>query len=237
MGRLASAMAHEIRNPLNFINLSIDHVRARLGPQDSPRKEDFEKILANMKAEISRLNRLVGDFLSFGKPMRLHPRLIAVEEVLREVAALVDHKAKDQAIALSLDAEDALPRVVADPELLKTCFLNLMINAVDAMPGGGELRVVVRRARETGADALAITVTDTGRGMSPEDVRAAFEPYFSTKDAGLGLGLALTRKILADHGGSIALDSAPGRGTTARIVLPLIAEGIVPAGPREAVAL
>src|SRR4029078_6727919 len=71
MGRLASAMAHEIRNPLNFINLPIDHVRARLGPQESRRKEDFEKILANMKAEISRLNRLVGDFLSFGKPMRL----------------------------------------------------------------------------------------------------------------------------------------------------------------------
>jgi len=220
MGRLASAMAHEIRNPLNFINLSIDHVRTRLGPEESPRKEDFDKVLANVKAEINRLNRLVGDFLSFGKPMRLHPRLIAVDEVLREVASLVEHKAKDQGIALGLEAEDALPRVVADPELLKTCFLNLMINAIDAMPGGGELRVAVSRARETGTDSLAITVTDTGRGMSPEDVRAAFEPYFSTKDAGLGLGLALTRKILSDHGGSITLESAPGNGTTARILLP-----------------
>src|SRR4029077_14623629 len=132
MGRLASAMAHEIRNPLNFINLSIDHVRSRLGPEDSARKEDFEKILANMKAEISRLNRLVGDFLSFGKPMRLHPRLCAIDEVLREVAALVDHKAKDQGIALAVEIESGLPQLVADPELLKTCFLNLMINAVDA---------------------------------------------------------------------------------------------------------
>jgi hypothetical protein len=237
MGRLASAMAHEIRNPLNFINLSIDHVRTRLGPEESPRKEDFDKVLANVKAEINRLNRLVGDFLSFGKPMRLHPRLIAVDEVLREVASLVEHKAKDQGIALGLEAEDALPRVVADPELLKTCFLNLMINAIDAMPGGGELRVAVSRARETGTDSLAITVTDTGHGMSPEDVRAAFEPYFSTKDAGLGLGLALTRKILSDHGGSITLESAPGNGTTARILLPLIAEGLAPAGPREAEAV
>jgi signal transduction histidine kinase len=169
--------------------------------------------------------------------MRLHPRLIAVDEVLREVASLVEHKAKDQGIALGLEAEDALPRVVADPELLKTCFLNLMINAIDAMPGGGELRVAVSRARETGTDSLAITVTDTGRGMSPEDVRAAFEPYFSTKDAGLGLGLALTRKILSDHGGSITLESAPGNGTTARILLPLIAEGLAPAGPREAEAV
>jgi nitrogen fixation/metabolism regulation signal transduction histidine kinase len=236
MGRLASAMAHEIRNPLNFINLSIDHVRARLGPQESPRKEDFEKILSNMKAEISRLNRLVGDFLSFGKPMRLHPRLCAIDEVLREVAALVEHKARDQGIVLTLEAEDALPRVVADPELLKTCFLNLMINAVDAMPGGGVLGVAVRRTREAAGDALAITVTDTGQGMSPEDVRAAFDPYFSTKDAGLGIGLALTHKILSDHGGSIVLESAPGRGTTARIVLPLIAEAIAPASAREAVA-
>jgi signal transduction histidine kinase len=178
----------------------------------------------------------VGDFLSFGKPMRLHPRLCAVDEVLREVAALVEHKAKDQGIALTLEAEDALPRVVADPELLKTCFLNLMINAVDAMPGGGELRVAVHRTRESGADGLAITVTDTGRGMSAEEVRTAFEPYFSTKDAGLGLGLALTRKILADHGGSIALESVEGRGTTARIVLPLVAEGLSAVAPREAVA-
>ena len=104
------------------------------------------------------------------------------------------------------------------------------------MPGGGELRVDVRRTRESGGDALAVTVRDTGRGMSPDDVRTAFEPYFSTKDAGLGLGLALTRKILSDHGGSIVLDSEEGRGTTARIVLPLIAEGLAPAEPREAVA-
>ena len=236
MGRLASALAHEIRNPLNFINLSIDHVRARLSPADSPRKEDFEKVLASMKAEIARLNRLAADFLSFGKPMRLHPRLCAIDEVLREVAALVEHKARDQRIVLSLQAEDGLPRVVADPELLKTCFLNLMINAVDAMPGGGRLTVAVARTRDPGPEGLSITVADTGHGMSPEDVRTAFEPYFSTKDTGVGLGLALTRKILSDHGGSITLESAPGLGTTARIVLPLAAEGLAALVPREAVA-
>jgi signal transduction histidine kinase len=113
---------------------------------------------------------------------------------------------------------------VADPELLKTCFLNLMINAVDAMPDGGRLTVAARQ-RGGGADpTLEVTVTDTGRGMTAEEIRGAFEPYFSTKDAGLGLGLALTRKIVADHGGTIDLESAPGRGTTARIVLPLAAE-------------
>ncbi len=221
LGRLASAVAHEIRNPLNLINLSIDHVRQRMAPPDPARRDDFDRILETMKGEINRLNRLVGDFLSFGKPMRLDSRPCAVEEVLRDVASLVEHKARDQDIALTVKAEPGLPRVVVDPELLKTCFLNLMINAVDAMPGGGRLSVAIRREARNGAGDLCIEVSDTGRGMSAEEVRTAFEPYFSTKDTGLGLGLALTQKIVADHGGTITLESAPERGTTARILLPI----------------
>jgi len=224
LGRLASAVAHEIRNPLNFINLSIDHVRERLHPEEVGKREDFDRILINMKAEISRLNRLVGDFLSFGKPMRLHPRLVAVEEVVRDVAALVDHKARDQGIALHVAADEGLPRIVADPELLKTCFLNLMINAVDAMPEGGVLAIALRRDALEGGETLVVTVRDTGQGMSAEDIQSAFEPYFSTKDTGFGLGLALTKKIVSDHGGTIGLESAPGQGTTARIILPLVPE-------------
>src|SRR5207245_275212 len=238
LGRLASAVAHEIRNPLNFINLSIDHVRERLAPAEPARRQDFDRILANVKAEVLRLTRLVGDFLAFGKPMRLHPRICAVDDVLKEVAALVDHKARDQGIALAVEAEPDVPRTVADPELLKTCFLNLMINAVDAMPAGGLMKVTVRRIGDRDREgstperanaAIEVTVSDSGRGMTPEEIRGAFEPYYSTKDAGLGLGLALTRKIVADHGGAIDLESAPGRGTTARIVLPLAAEPAVAA--------
>lgn len=217
MGRLASALAHEIRNPLNFINLSIDHVRERLAPDESRRREDFERILSNVKAEISRLNRLVGDFLSFGKPMRLDPRACAMDELVREVAAVVDHKAKDQGIALVTESDGPLPTMVADPELLKTCLLNLMINAIDAMPRGGVLTVSLRRE----GDSILTTVADTGQGMSAQEIRDAFEPYFSTKEAGVGLGLALTRKIVGDHGGSVDLQSTPGQGTTARIRLPL----------------
>jgi len=224
LGRLASAVAHEIRNPLNFINLSIDHVRERMAPADPGSREDFDRILRNMKAEISRLNRLVGDFLSFGKPMRLDIRPCALDEVLREVASLVDHKARDQGIALEVQAEPGLPRVTADPELLKTCFLNLMINAVDAMPEGGLLKVGIRaRDGDEGAPEVEVSVSDTGHGMTSEAITSAFEPYFSTKDAGLGLGLALTRKIVSDHGGAIELESGRGRGTTARIRLPLVA--------------
>jgi signal transduction histidine kinase len=221
MGRLASAVAHEIRNPLNFINLSIDHLRGKLAPEDAARRESFDTILGNVKSEISRLNRLVDDFLSFGKPMRLDSRPCAVDRIVGEVAALVDHKARDQGIVLRLDTEEGLPEAVADPELLKTCFLNLMINAVDAMPAGGLLSASVRRVKRDEGDTVEVSIADTGSGMTAEEVDAAFEPYFSTKDTGVGLGLALTRKIVEDHGGSISLESVRGEGTTACIVLPL----------------
>jgi signal transduction histidine kinase len=231
LGRLASAVAHEIRNPLNFINLSIDHLREKLHPGEAERRAKFDGILENMKAEINRLNRLVGDFLSFGKPMRLDSRPCDIGKAVHEVAALVDHKAKDQGIALAVETQPGLPEVVADPELLKTCFLNLMINAVDAMPQGGELRLTVERSAEA-PDEIAICVKDTGQGMTAEAVRSAFEPYFSTKETGVGLGLALTHKIVADHGGTIALDSTPGIGTTATIRLPVT----ITRAPQESVA-
>jgi signal transduction histidine kinase len=217
LGRLASAMAHEIRNPLNFMNLSIDHLRERLHPENAERKESFDQILGSMKAETSRLNRLVGDFLSFGKPMRLDPRPCAIEQVVRSTAALVEHKAKDQGIQLTVETASDLPTVVADAELLKTCFLNLMINACDAMPRGGRLSVSVRRA----AEDIEVVVEDNGSGMTAEAVKSAFEPYFSTKEAGLGLGLALTHKIVTDHGGNIELQSELEQGTVAIVRLPL----------------
>jgi len=221
IGRLASAVAHEVRNPLNFLSLSIDHMRSRLAPEEQARRQEFERILTNMKAEISRLNRLVMDFLSFGKPMRLDRRACALAGLVSDVAGLVDHKARDQGIALELDLQEDLPEAVVDPELLKTCLLNLMINAVDAMPGGGLLTAGVRAGDLGGTPAAVIEVRDTGHGMTPEAVRSAFEPYFSTKETGVGLGLALTHKIISDHGGTITLESAPGQGTLARIVLPL----------------
>ena len=222
LGRLATAVAHEIRNPLNFINLAIDHVRGKLGPEDEQRRADFERILIGVKDEVSRLNRLVVEFLSFGKPMKLDTRPCSLERVLRDVAALVDHKAKDQGVLLAVESEQQLPEIVADPELLKTCFLNLMINAADSMPAGGTLTVSLARGEKGPNEALVVTVRDSGHGMTPEEIAAAFEPYFSTKETGLGLGLALTRKIVEDHGGEIALESKPGRGTTARITLPLL---------------
>jgi signal transduction histidine kinase len=220
LGRLASALAHEIRNPLNSISLTIDHVRTRLGPTDPEKRPEFETLMGSLKSEVMRLNRLVGDFLSFGQPARLDPRPCDVGAVVRETVALVEHKARDQSIDLAVDGA-ALPVTVADPELLKTCFLNLVLNAFEAMPSGGRLSVALRLVEEGGRSAISVAFSDSGIGMSREAAAAAFAPYFSTKETGVGLGLALVRRIVEGHGGSASLESAPGHGTTVRLALPV----------------
>jgi len=217
MGRFAAALAHEIRNPLNSISLTIDYVRTKLGPTDEARRAEFEALVASLKSEVARLNRLVGDFLSTGQPARLDPRPCHVLAVVRETAALVEHKARDQAIAIDLDLAPELPVTLADHELLKTCLLNLVLNAFEAMPDGGRLRLVAR----LDGDELLLLVADTGVGLTKDAAAHALEPYFSTKEAGVGLGLALVRRIVEGHGGTIALDSEPGQGTTVELRLPV----------------
>jgi signal transduction histidine kinase len=221
MGRFASALAHEIRNPLNSISLTIDHVRTRLAPEDGARRTEFQSLMATLKSEVTRLNRLVGDFLSSGQPVRLDPRPCDVGAAVRETAALVEHKARDQAIRLDVDVMEGLPTTVADLELLKTCLLNLVLNAFEAMPAGGRLALSARLDGPPDAGLIAVVVSDTGIGMSPRAAASAFEPYFSTKEAGVGLGLALVRRIVEGHGGSVALESTPGGGTSVHLVLPV----------------
>jgi signal transduction histidine kinase len=235
MGRFASALAHEIRNPLNSISLIIDHVRTRLAPQEEARHGEFQALMATLKSEVTRLNRLLGDFLSSGQPARLDPRPCDVGAVVRETAALVQHKARDQAIEVEVDAPSDIPATIADPELLKTCLLNLVLNAFEAMPEGGRLSLVARLEGPTDARAITVLVSDTGVGMSSEAAAIAFEPYFSTKETGVGLGLALVSRIVEGHGGGVALDSTPGQGTTVRLRLPLRASAaLAPAAAQEA---
>jgi signal transduction histidine kinase len=221
MGRFAAALAHEIRNPLNSISLTIDHVRTRLAPAGDTQRAEFQALMATLKSEVARLNRLVGDFLSTGQPARLDPRPCDVGEVVRETAALVEHKAREQAIEVELDVAPGLPATVADPELLKTCFLNLVLNAFEAMPSGGRVSLVARLEGTPDAPAIAVLVSDTGTGMSKDTAASVFEPYFSTKEAGVGLGLALVGRIVEGHGGSITLDSMPHQGTSVRLLLPV----------------
>ena len=137
LGCMASAVAHEIRNPLNFINLSIDHLRARIRHGDFREREEIRNDTPHDEEEIARLNRLVGDFLTVGRPRSSIRTSCHLEDIVRQVSLLVEHKAKDQAVAVKLSLPDGLPPLVGDPELLKTCLNCAMINSLDVMPDGG----------------------------------------------------------------------------------------------------
>lgn len=217
IGRLTSAIAHEIRNPLNFINLSIDRVRTKYPPADGADRERFDDLLGTIKEETGRLNRLVSDVLNFGRPANLNKRPIDLRAALDGVVAIVRAQAEDQGVRIESEGPDAPVEVVADAQKLTSCFSNIVINAIQAMPEGGELRIAIEPAGET----VRVRFTDTGLGVPDDALDRVFEPYYSTKDTGTGLGLAVTKKIVEEHGGRIRAASAPDSGTTFEVELPL----------------
>jgi signal transduction histidine kinase len=216
VGRLASGIAHEIRNPLNFINLSIDHLRAAFAPKEEAPRAQYIHMLTTIKDELARLNRLVSDFLGYGRPAKLKIREIDARSLIEEVRDLVHTHAEQHAVTVNIKQDgESDSKLQGDAELIKTCFSNLMINAIQAMPGGGKLDISLRPDN----GFLEIKFADTGVGIMPEDLAQIFEPYYSTKETGIGLGLPLTKKIIEEHGGKIAVESGPGRGTTFTVTL------------------
>jgi signal transduction histidine kinase len=215
VGRLASGIAHEIRNPLNFMNLSIDHLQAACAPEETRKQSEFKHLTTTIKEEIARLNKLVSDFLSYGRPARLNPRELDARTLVEELRTLVKAQADVQNVSVVIAGATAAP-FKADAEQIKTCFSNLMINAVQAMPDGGKLIVTLLPETEN----LRLTFADTGKGIAPENLEQIFEPYYSTKDTGIGLGLPLTKKIIEEHQGQITVESELGRGTTFTVTLP-----------------
>jgi signal transduction histidine kinase len=216
IGRLTQAVAHEIRNPLNVINLSIDHVATKYAPEDEKRREQFTRILSSIRDEVARLKRLVNDLLNYGRPARLAVERFDIRKLIAETISLIQPQAEDQGVKVSLEEEKASVEVLGDRERLKSCFSNIAINALQAMPTGGHLSARVAKLN----GVAEITVSDTGTGISEEALGKIFEPYFSTKQAGFGLGLAVTKTIVEEHKGSIEVKSRLNEGTTFTVRLP-----------------
>jgi signal transduction histidine kinase len=224
LGRFAATIAHEVRNSLNFINLSIDQIRAKyLGTAliENRGAREVERNLARVKDEVSRLNQLVNEFLAAGRQPPTQLAACDVRAVLNEAVTIVEKQAEDQAINIGVDLPDQLPAIQADAGQLKTCFLNILTNAVQAMPEGGRIRVSGSMKASNGAGRhLQMRFADSGPGIPSENRERIFAPYFSTKPTGFGMGLAITRKIVQDHGGRIfATDGQPG-GTVMVVELP-----------------
>jgi len=215
IAQLAKGIAHEIRNPLNFISLSIDHLRKKFSPRENAEKEQFESLVTSIKHEIQRLNKLVGDFLDYGKSLRLNRQDTDLHAIIQDVVALVSAKAEKDAIKIQY-YDEGLPRLSIDPELIKTCLFNIILNAFQAMPSGGEITV---RSRMLNGTATVI-IADTGIGVSRENLSRLFDPFFSTKSTGLGLGLAMTKRVIEDHGGKVDFQTTEGKGSTVTISLP-----------------
>jgi signal transduction histidine kinase len=217
VGRLGSAIAHEIRNPLNYINLTLDHLKAKFSPDDAQKKEDFEKLTSQIKSEVARINRQIGDFLSYSRPTKADLQPTDVRKVIENSLKIVEPQAEEQNIKISLVERENVPNVLGDAEFLRSVFNNLFINAAQSMESsGGNLHVII----SPDEDYVKIEVTDTGAGISEENKAKIFEPYFSTKETGTGLGLAIVKKVVDIHKGTIDVESKENESTKFTVRLP-----------------
>jgi signal transduction histidine kinase len=216
LGQLSSGVAHEIRNPLNFIALAIDHLGALSKNDSDDAVKEKEQILSKIKEEIHRLNELVTNFVTYGRPPAPSVAPVQIPEIVESVLRMADGRLRTQGILCRREFH-AGPPVLVDPDMIRRAVVNVVGNAIDAMPDGGELRIAAGPGEDGGYE---LSIFDTGAGIPAENRDRIFDPYFTTKPSGLGLGLVLTRKIVEAHGGKIVLDSQPGNGTRIRILLP-----------------
>ena len=212
VGRLAAGVAHEIRNPLSSIKGFATYFKEKY--RESQRDQEIAGIMIQ---EVNRLNRVVGQLLEFSRPLRLHFQQVALKPFIHDAFRLVAPQSSQSNVTMVLDMTDESLCVFMDTDKMSQVMLNLLLNALDAMPGGGRLTV---RVSADGDGCIAIQVMDTGTGVDPKDQPHIFEPYFSTKKTGTGLGLAIVHNIVKAHQGDILVESQAGGGTVVEITLP-----------------
>jgi len=226
LGEMAAGLAHELRNPLASMKGAFEIVAAKI-PPGTPEAE-FAEIGAK---ELERLNDLLERFLRYARPHPPELRRAALADILAHVVRLLGAEAERAGVEVAIEEGAALPELLVDVEQIEQVFLNVLLNAIQASPRGGRVRI---RHRLEG-DRVVVDVLDEGPGIPAEHRSRVFDPFFTTKEKGTGLGLAVSARIVATHGGEMEVQPAPGRGTCLRIRLPLAAEGAsVAAGPSGA---
>jgi signal transduction histidine kinase len=216
VGQLASGIAHEIRNPFNYISLAIDHLKTEMLPCCGDKSSELEELTDKIKEEVRRANYMVVNFMNYGRPLKLRRAVVVYPELLAKVLPVLQNRLAEQHITIAQQLPHDLPTLWIDGELFRNCILNFITNAAQAMPDGGTITL---GAHFDGMQ-VTLTFTDQGSGIAPEDIGKIFQPYFTTKDVGIGLGLAITDRIIKEHGGQIEIESTVGIGTTIRVSLP-----------------
>jgi Amt family ammonium transporter len=220
LGKLSAGIAHEIRNPLTSIKILI-HSLVDERATDVSREKDLSVI----EAEIERVNKIIKQFLDFARPRPPSLESMDVRAVLEETLSLLRYEMESQGISLEKNFTPDLPFVPMDREQMKQVFLNLMLNAIQAMERGGRLKILTSwrhpPSGDGGRSEVEIMIRDTGLGMSEDIQSKVFEPFFSTKEEGIGLGLPIAQRIVEEHRGKIQLESKVGEGTTVTITLPV----------------
>jgi two-component system nitrogen regulation sensor histidine kinase NtrY len=213
---LARRLAHELKNPLFPLQLTVENLlRAREQGQQQF-DETFRESVATLLSEISNLKTIIARFSDFSKMPQPHFHPVQLSELIHDVAKLHQAQLENANLAFHFDLAESLQPIAADPDLLHRALSNLVLNAIEAMPQGGTLRL--RTRYET--NSASIEISDTGKGLSPEECSRLFTPYYTSKAQGTGLGLAIVQSIVSDHGGRISVRSQQGHGTTFIIDLP-----------------
>jgi len=216
---LARRLAHELKNPLFPLRITIDNLRRAKSLPPGEFDEVFDESLTTLQTGLANLNTVIGRFSDFAKMPAPEFAQVSVNEIVEQSASLFRAQLASPGhppVTLTLDLDPSLGAIRGDGEQLRRVVQNLLLNAIDAMPQGGALRIVTRRSDEV----VRIDVADAGQGLSEEERRRLFTPYYTTKQHGTGLGLAIVQSVVADHAGKIWVDSEPGRGATFHIELP-----------------
>lgn len=213
LGRVAAQVAHEVRNPLAGLLLYSEHLKGKInGKLPNGDAQLIDKIIDT----VNNLTATTEQILNFARPVTLAPRKVDLNEVARDVTQLLSTEIAAHSIETKLELNSSPITGMLDEPSIRATTLNLVLNAVQAMPAGGHLTI----STSTSDDKLLMLISDTGSGMSPDQIRQIFEPFNTTKSRGLGLGMPYAQKIIQQHSGRIVVESQPGKGTDVRIELP-----------------
>jgi PAS domain S-box-containing protein len=224
LGKLASDIAHELRNPLAGIKTTAQALSEEMSKDDSRRE-----YLNRITKEIDRLNELLKTFFSFAKPQQLNLVYCHIRDIINEIIPFLIKEIADKGIHFIENYHPQLPKIKVDKTQMHQAFLNLFLNAIQAMPNGGELKIEVAPIPSYSVNGfkqnfIKINISDTGKGIPPQIIHKIFDPFFTTKPRGIGLGLSITYQIVKKHGGTIKVESEWEKGTTFVINLPEILE-------------